>query len=49
LADLETDLQADRICTQSTEVGFDAEVGKGLDVGKSLPFTSMVTDIAQIP
>jgi hypothetical protein len=47
-ADLETGLQADRICTgeQSTEGGFDEEIGKGLDIGKFLPFSSTLTEIA---
>jgi hypothetical protein len=31
--------------TESIEGGFGADIGKGLDVGKFLPFTSMLTDI----
>jgi hypothetical protein len=31
--------------TGSTQVGFGAEIGKGLDVGKFLPFTSTLTKI----
>jgi hypothetical protein len=31
--------------TESTEGGFDAELGKGLDIGKFLLFTSMLTEI----
>jgi hypothetical protein len=50
LIDLETGLQAIRICLcremESTEGGFNTEIGKGLDVGKFLPFTSMLTEIA---
>jgi hypothetical protein len=31
--------------TESEEEWFDAEVGKGLDIGKFLPFTSKLTEI----
>jgi hypothetical protein len=48
LAGFETSLEANRTCaggTGSTEGGFGAEVGKGLDIEKFLPFTSVLTEI----
>jgi hypothetical protein len=29
--------------------GLGVEIGKGLDIGKFLPFTSMLTEIVKIP
>jgi hypothetical protein len=47
LVDLETGLEANRTArgTGSTEGGFGAEIGKGLDIGYFLPCTSALTEI----
>jgi hypothetical protein len=48
LVGLEAGLEANGTCTGEQEVqdgGFDAEIGKGMDIGYFLPFTSSLTEI----